>query len=197
MLILLYAAAPGMSQDRAPWPAPDRGTTQGGMSKTSPEGSLGPWPKFFWRASGLVLPAEGRLLQGRSRACSVPPAARSVPNTRPRDGRRAARTAPAQARLKGCPQLLGQGLLCTGTGRCFTPHGGHREPRGAPRSSWHCLGTGGSGHPQRGSDGDSRFPPPGAPPRLPVRRTRTPSHSGLTVPCSKSSAHAHRGKSSI
>ncbi|XP_058280243.1 uncharacterized protein LOC120766092 isoform X2 [Hirundo rustica] len=52
-----------MSQDRAPWPAPDRGTTQGGMSKTSPEGSLGPWPKFFWRASGLVLPAEGRLLQ--------------------------------------------------------------------------------------------------------------------------------------
>lgn len=30
-----------------------------------------------------------------------------------------------------------------------------------------------------------------------LRRTRTHSHSGLTVPCSESSAHIHRGKSSI
>ncbi|XP_039924472.1 uncharacterized protein LOC120754676 isoform X2 [Hirundo rustica] len=216
-----------MSQDRAPWPAPDRGTTQGGMSKTSPEGSLGPWPKFFWRVSGTGPPCRGASPAGKCSqpkikagvqardcfsgpelhgalddSCSLPATflgvfcrsqlagnagleeagsprkatstscpwgvqGRSELNTHPRDGRQAARTAPAQARLKGCPQLLGQGLLCTGMGRCFTPHGGHREPRGAPRSSWHCLGTGGSGHPQRGSDGDSRFPPPGAPPRLP------------------------------
>lgn len=29
------------------------------MSKASPEGSLGPRPKLFWRGSGLLLPAEG------------------------------------------------------------------------------------------------------------------------------------------
>ncbi|XP_039922407.1 uncharacterized protein LOC120753781 isoform X1 [Hirundo rustica] len=36
---------------------------QGEMIKTSPEGSLGPWPKFFWRVPGPVPPAEGRFLR--------------------------------------------------------------------------------------------------------------------------------------
>lgn len=33
------------------------------MSRSSPEGSLGPWPEFFWRVLGLVPAAEGRFLQ--------------------------------------------------------------------------------------------------------------------------------------
>ncbi|XP_039922367.1 uncharacterized protein LOC120753748 isoform X2 [Hirundo rustica] len=36
---------------------------QGEMIKTSPEGSLGPWPKFFRRVPGPVPPAEGRFLR--------------------------------------------------------------------------------------------------------------------------------------
>ncbi|XP_063253764.1 uncharacterized protein LOC134550822 isoform X4 [Prinia subflava] len=36
---------------------------QGERSSTSPEGSRAPWPEFFWRVPGLLLPAEGPLLQ--------------------------------------------------------------------------------------------------------------------------------------
>lgn len=50
-----------------------------------------------------------------------------------------ARPALARTRLKGCPQLLGQGLLSTGTWRCFSLHRGHQQPKSTPRDSWHFL----------------------------------------------------------
>ncbi|XP_063253761.1 uncharacterized protein LOC134550822 isoform X2 [Prinia subflava] len=87
---------------------------QGERSSTSPEGSRAPWPEFFWRVPGLLLPAEGPLLQGRSCA-SVSRPRQQRPNT-------------ARGGALGCPGSAG---MDTDQGLPAAPRPGaalHRHP---------------------------------------------------------------------
>ncbi|XP_063247605.1 uncharacterized protein LOC134547494 isoform X7 [Prinia subflava] len=70
-------SSPWSAQEQSSMATSAHGITQGEMSRTSPESSCGPWPEFFWRVPGLLLPAEGPLLQGGAVSQCSPGAAAS------------------------------------------------------------------------------------------------------------------------
>ncbi|XP_063247600.1 uncharacterized protein LOC134547494 isoform X2 [Prinia subflava] len=158
------------------------GITQGEMSRTSPESSCGPWPEFFWRVPGLLLPAEGPLLQllavwaggprrprkGSSPCCPWICREELCPSVPPGQQRPNTARGWARARLRGCPQLLGQGLLSTSTWRCCSLDRAHGHPKNTPRNSWNAWEC---QHVWSAEELRQQFlvPPPGAPTHPPVR----------------------------
>lgn len=117
--------------------------TQGGRRPAAPARQAAP-PSCPW------------VLQGRGCARSALPVARRVPGTRPRDGHWGAQTGLAQTGLKGCRQLLGRGLLSTGTWRPFSPDRGPQTAQKLPKEQLPLPGNGGTLGLQRGSDSNSR-----------------------------------------